>query len=53
MSVPSGHGPGSNANQAIDLDDDSDSSMAAVDDEPLVMEVNDDDTAPMDGANML
>lgn len=52
MSLPSGYGPGSDAQRAINLEDDSDSSMAAMDDEPLMEQVNDDETAPMDGEGM-
>lgn len=50
MSVPSGHGPGSDVHQPINLTEDgSDDSMAAMDDEPLIEQVNDDAAAPMDG----
>jgi hypothetical protein len=47
MSVPSG--PGSDEQRPIDLEDDSDSSMAALEDEPLIEQVDDADATPMDG----
>lgn len=48
MSVPSGNG--SDEQRPINLEDDSDSSMATLDDnEPLMEQVDDTDATPMDG----